>query len=1481
MFASYSFDIFFIETPFRCVAELLALKSLYHEIVIELPACSQIEQERVVEDRDPHSIAQKEALHRASALIMARKICASHTSPPTTVSDHHCLSRLNRDLLFMSFTLSSITLNVLKDTTTFSGCEKAEHPLAFLLCDHLCFSIHHRQIDTRLKFCLDRISIASLGAGTACQCGYLDDTAFVRQSPVKIIEERCLCIAAELQRQSKQTSMQSPKVKIKLNFGPIELVPHAFVDAMSLLKTLKVDQNSKNQAPKPQNYTSDAVSKLARLVMGSSDVEAFEIQRSTDFDLQFKLVTFCLKNDDSLSLMTCTGINVRLARRVSPISLLKTRGQLDMSVSNFQVHQIAKVSISPAFSLRRPTYMVINLLCTIFIKNDEVCELIGCQNSFDQLISARIRVQLSRRESSGGWCIGNECDEFTGEFICLENRDARRSLCWNLHVGIKCQSTVVLIFSPDLCRMARNSEAVVDSVKGLMSGLKSSDSDNVTAFDPSATVLQKEIRREVHPKLAPAWDNDDRHDFSEVNTAIRWRVDHSMLEAIIILPGKHFRCSSGKLYDSACLRFSNSVRLCLQPDLLKSGNISIELLLRSYVVLSTPSKDELNLLEPITLSLSVYATPKLLKLTSSSMKLGAVDVPSTWAIGSPTMNTTPRDGFDMSIYVETSRLIFNVSPTLLVFVKEVNQIHKHKSHRNGSSQPSPSCTSSRMTRILSSQVTVPAVSVTLLDAPGSNVALPSYKSLFLSESISISVVSNAHRTFFSLSTGGAGIFYAKGSLIPVFYTTPIQSDCDDNAGEKFHLSTTLSKSDTSVELMLNIGASYFVVIPSFIEQSTRFCSKIISGHKKTIVPNQRERILTMTRLDWCPSSFNISCDEVNLVLPSQDVSSFCKGKDSLLNTIRLRWKPRVNATLIFKRAGAREVQPLHKIASFDTQSTDETNLACADSDRELDEERCNERCAYADSSLVALKVDCKADFSLTRTGLILQSFEVSDSKHHWLPVIFESVYEQLIITPFAFKFVASLVICNMLAPESDFENSMDSIFCSLGLHLDVGDVDILWHVAKSRFGFSDAFSLSVRPLLLREQSKLHAVSSKRSNLDSFTIQVTSPIQHTSSSSSIESTTGHIKIPEKIYFFLKDTQIISSVRIASIQVVCVPSNAKETTSPIVKAKLATLRVGASVLKCPYPGGATIPSDRISDSTNSYLYFSSWTDFNLSAHYHNRRLVIWEPLVETWAANMQGSVNLSDVFGMNPFNTEAREVTAGTTVSDRVRLIRFLEGIKQLRKSESKKEPDKKERVETYLFALTDGLNLCHFIQALVIPECLELANHPTAPQSFSHFTPVHRLETHYWNDHVSAMFSISNGKADQLRSKPNTVSVPLNINLTGALIENGIGFMLSEKSKSRSHISSHYIRNQTGSTLRWKDDSLCTCQESCGEIVPGGSEVLRLQGFPRRTYISLEMYNTSESLHFKAIRVNVDLVGTKRHVLKCPGNQKRANYVVVR
>lgn len=246
-------------------------------------------------------------------------------------------------------------------------------------------------------------------------------------------------------------------------------------------------------------------------------------------------------------------------------------------------------------------------------------------------------------------------------------------------------------------------------------------------------------------------------------------------------------------------------------------------------------------------------------------------------------------------------------------------------------------------------------------------------------------------------------------------------------------------------------------------------------------------------------------------------------------------------------------------------------------------------------------------------------------------------------------------------------------------------------------------------------------------------------------------------------------------------------------------------------------------------------------------------------------------------MEPFGTEESEANT-LKANDTNRLIRFIEGIKDLRRNKSEASGDP-QFTEPSSFPTTHCLDLCHFIQTLLIPKCLELAKHPKAA---SHFTPVHLNEMNHldhWflseNDSVSAMLSISNGRADHSEH----VSVPLNVNVTGALLDCVVGF--SESTTDSQHISPHYISNESGLTMRWKDDS------ESGQLYPGESGELRLRGFPHRSFISLELFRDMiQPPCFKAVQVNVDAVSVKRYTLKYQEKQDQekqepAIYVVVR
>lgn len=316
---------------------------------------------------------------------------------------------------------------------------------------------------------------------------------------------------------------------------------------------------------------------------------------------------------------------------------------------------------------------------------------------------------------------------------------------------------------------------------------------------------------------------------------------------------------------------------------------------------------------------------------------------------------------------------------------------------------------------------------------------------------------------------------------------------------------------------------------------------------------------------------------------------------------------------------------------------------------------------------------------------------------------------------------------------------------------------------------------------------------------------------------------------------------------------------------MKVKIDAFRFGSSLLRCHSHEGTKTNNDH-----SSSLFFSSWIDFQLSAAYHNRSLVIWEPLIELWTGNMVGFFNITEILGMEPILTEGSPITKDPSTA--TKFSWFIDGVNRLRRSRDEKDLSDKHAPS---IRLSSGLDLCHLVQCSVIPTNLEQVLHPTVAtlKDALHLKENFILRPTTSSDHVPAVLTFSSGKADYLYAKSK--SVPLNINVTGALLEN-ISAVLSERSKNQNHISPHYICNNTSSKI----SCVCDNETSIQEIDPGGDAELNA-GFPHRSDIHIELYNDFKSPHFEVIgKVNVDLVGTKRYNLKYLGKQTR-NYVIVR
>jgi len=405
------------------------------------------------------------------------------------------------------------------------------------------------------------------------------------------------------------------------------------------------------------------------------------------------------------------------------------------------------------------------------------------------------------------------------------------------------------------------------------------------------------------------------------------------------------------------------------------------------------------------------------------------------------------------------------------------------------------------------------------------------------------------------------------------------------------------------------------------------------------------------------------------------------------------------------------------------------------------------------------------------------------------------------------------------------------------------------------------------------------------------MQISSPIEHSQTSFDDQKRTK-IKIPKSVYMHFQQAMMVISARFDGVQVTCVPSNATAVNLiPIVKVQLSSVRFGSMVMACPSDGGVDITSkSRESTSYDGYqnasLYFSAWSESEISAHYHNLRLLMWEPLIETWGANTCSIANLSEILQVDPYRVGTKNVSAtkSSNAVDFTRLIRFiLARGNQLDKTgivESNAEPASSE---------VNGLDVCYVLQCLISPGCTWLAKCPAINNvtfSFpSENESVHLLQhgcpTYSGSDKISAMLRF-NYLNDRSASAFNTQQT-LNVNITGDFFDT-LAFSELGSKASTSNIAAHSIRNESGLFMRWSGEL-----DEIGELPTGREAPLSLKrGFPHRAFICLEFWDkepkANESLtSFKATgRIPVDLIGLNKYALRTmDGEHQPTIWIIVR
>eukprot|EP00977_Amphora_coffeiformis_P007537 scaffold1650_cov163-Amphora_coffeaeformis.AAC.3 len=252
------------------------------------------------------------------------------------------------------------------------------------------------------------------------------------------------------------------------------------------------------------------------------------------------------------------------------------------------------------------------------------------------------------------------------------------------------------------------------------------------------------------------------------------------------------------------------------------------------------------------------------------------------------------------------------------------------------------------------------------------------------------------------------------------------------------------------------------------------------------------------------------------------------------------------------------------------------------------------------------------DFQILRTAMRVPSSD---------PIVFDtarsSSREQRVTNSFSVAFRYELVF-------TVFERSLHhggttkKITVSQAAEVKAEFVDILLYIARSDRGINTAIEATVRPVLaLLKGGKNTQVENAQPDRLSSLMQI-----------------------------LATSTSVAAFRIEGVQVTCVPGGATRLTeSPIIKFTLFRIAAGCGIV-----GQAAPPDVRLTSSTNlngintaspkeyRHVIAGAWLSCEISAYYHNRRLVEWEPFIEPWSFVVRLGADLMRILRLQAVSIE---------------------------------------------------------------------------------------------------------------------------------------------------------------------------------------------------------------------------------------------------
>eukprot|EP00934_Nitzschia_sp_Nitz4_P009488 Nitzschia sp. Nitz4//scaffold8_size234185//25292//37594//NITZ4_001234-RA/size234185-snap-gene-0.4-mRNA-1//1//CDS//3329559737//9478//frame0 len=1458
----------------RARAEYQGLKALHSDLerlFLETPSQAGVHGDNVEKLLQARL---NEQARKAKSLLLAKR---KRDSLLDANSTHNLTKNLNPELFQGSILFHDIRFIVhvpqtSSDTTEQNGDESLT--FEFIAEQTGIATVRHLQ-DSKVFFSLDQVSLSlrsttlTSSQTTLLLTGGSSDTLLPSHFPHLIsrsMEDKLIRGSVNFGKlHNSDDPSRHATCKARLVIGDIEFFPakKLLVPFYRMLTTTKAVQVSRGpstgQTPSPKMPTES-------------------LNKSSFLDLAVRVtsIRLALANQNHI-----TGAAVATETTVRAISLAspyRNKVQLDLRSTNLQLIEITSM------------------------ETGQGSEVFGRRDPYSALLQMRVRTQLVRPNEISGWVVGNDREVNLQQLIPT---DAVR----NIHMGLRI-----------------NPVAVVADVSAISNFLASSNEVKGVFKSKTDMVPGKEGKEN---KVAKWYNKVSK------SHPLRWRFDVSLKRIAVTFPEKRV---SGTLNfaEELTSKMSTgfSVVACIQQSKMPTIGFSLRAAVTDFSIVR--SADDWPVLEPCTLVFDMFfESPSLAHILENRLS-DTTKFESQLRVltGSPLdeisavcrqLGWTDTDIEHMStlaisLNAKFSATKLNISAPIIALgleiVNSLKGLATKEKHKRKSDSAEKGDRRDRRIRIVVQQDEFELQCFREADSKPISHAKPR---LALGMSGFCIDFERTELLKTSVTIRNMALYDLSSSRgIRVIGCTSDEPSDEDPDFAKILLVKSSDLAMDNVSLTINWGNIQCLAIPSFLQSILSLKDEIQSVVKAT----KKEASISKSdsavlKLASYPRDVNLNiavhASSFECILSSKDIPDYIRqGGIDPIGVVTLRWKSSLDLSIALdKLLGETEpwvsmnrnsfftdVNDIGLFKDFVTRYLSQSSLAGS---AEIGQQLVN-----AFTTRLQLSV---SGFQVIRTNISSHSLKRRkvtpsyESAHRiCFTVLPPEVGEQRVTNSITLD-ISYRAVGATMTEVVDVIPFSPQVEISQLIEFKAKYVDLLLYISQSEGGFTESYRATIRPIvdILKKKDKRRKPEPEQA----FDISV-----------DCQSDAGR-----SVFDIMKSASSLCTIQLEGFQVTCVPGGATRLNeSPIAKIELVNFASGFAVCAVPalparYSSGHGMRSRRNSKTLLTcgdlaYPTIGGWVVCEVSGHYHNRRLVAWEPFLEPWTVNLRLGIDTVQMFKVAPAvlmskqvlrspseqATNGTEPLASSLTSTEGRSDR-LRDFGRLFRTQFQNTLSTKQTSSNHIFI--SHPDFCFLMLASSCRSTIISALCPSAESSREQESRLFaRLPTREANDWLRSFgFPGRDSDSQVALSCVLSDSTPLNINLTGALLENVLGYMQSVKSRDFRTVAPHWIRNETGMTLRFQevlDPERLRRGEEYGKVtVLDGAEVpltlrrsLSQTCDPHRAYIYLELGSfedtvgrikhdefdipkgaLSTSFFFKAAaKIPVDTVGVHRYPL---------------